>query len=241
MHLATETNLVPVRAVLHVEQSRIARRSGDLALARRELRAAETLFEQGGDARGLAQVRLELAQVHIDAADPDRADAVLQVFNFSEPPSEEQRALLDVRRGEVARLRGKTAEAKRRADAALGRAIESGSLPARIEARLLLARLQPSAATFRTLDEDLKRFPAGEYAFERRLVEIALGSSGASAYAAPETTAALARHRSREPALHEAGVLALERAGDTAGAAQARTRRDAALKTIRRGLEATTL
>lgn len=240
MHLATETNLVPVRAVLHVEQSRIARRGGDLALARRELRTAETLFEQGGDARGLAQVRLELAQVHLDAADPDAADAVLQVFNFAEPQSEEQRALLEVRRGEVARQRGETAEAGRRAEAALGRAMQSGSLPARIESRLLLARLRAGAATLRALDDDLARFPAGEYAFERRLVEIALGARGASAYSAQDTTTALARHRSREPALHEAGVLAMERAGDAAGAAQARARRDAALMTIRRGLEAAT-
>ena len=240
MYLATETNLVLERAVLHVELSRVARRRGDLALASRELRTAESLFEQGGDVRGLAQVRLELAQVHLDAADPAAADAVLQVFNFAEPSSDEQLALLDVRRGEVARQRGDVEAARRLANAALARALRSGSLPARIEARLLLVRLQSGAAALKALDDDLKRFPAGEYAFERRLVDIALGSAGATAYAAPETTAELARHRSREPALHEAGVLALQRAGDAAGAAQARARRDAALKTIRRGLEAAT-
>jgi tetratricopeptide (TPR) repeat protein len=240
MHLATETNLAEERAVLHVDLSRIARRSGDLALARRELRTAEALFEQGGDARGKAQVRLEHAQVHLDAFDPDAADAVLEVLHFAEPPSEEQRALLDVRRGEVARQRGRLDEARRLADAALVRAERSGSLPARIEARLLRARLNPEPRGIAALDADLRRYPTGEYAFERGLVDVARGTSGVAAYYAMLTGDSTARHRSREPALHDAGMAALARAGDAAGAAEARGRRDAALQLVRGGLDEVT-
>lgn len=237
MHLATETNLAEERAVLHVGLSRIARRNGDLALARRELRTAEALFEQGGDARGKAQVRLEQAQVHLDAFDPDAANGVLEVLHFAEPPSEEQRALLEVRRGEVARLRDRGDEARRRADAALVRAERSGSLPARIEARLLRTRLSPEPREISALDADLRRYPTGEYAFERALVEIARGPSGVAAYHAMLTGESMARHRSREAALHDAGMSALLRVGDAAGAAEARARRDAALVQLRRGLD----
>lgn len=237
MHLATETNLSEERAVLHLDLSRIARRSGELAVARRELRTAEMLFERSGDARGQAQVRLEHAQVLLDAADPDAAEAVLAVFHFTEPPSEEQRALLDVRHGEVARLRQRLDDAQRRADAALDRAERSGSLPARIEARLLQAMLQPDAREIAALDADLRRYPAGVFAFERRIIEIGRGSAGVAAYEAMLVGDALSRHRSREPALHEAGMAVLARAGDTAAAAEARARRDAALASLRRGLD----
>ena len=236
MHLASETSLVEERAVLHLDLARAARRGGEFALVRRELRTAEILFGQAGDARGEAQVRLELAQVQLDALDPDAAEAALELFHFVEPPSEEQRALLDVRRGEVARLRGRLADARRWGDTALARAERSGSLPARIEARLLLARLGADSRVVEALDADLRRFPAGKYLFERKLVAILVEADGVAAYRAVEAGGQIALHRSRAPALHAAGMIALTRIGDVAAATRAQDRRDAALQTLRQGL-----
>ena len=229
MHLASETSLAQERAVLQFERATIARRRGDLASALAELRDAAAQFEQAGDARGHAQSRLAMAQLHLDAADADAASRVLDVFHFEAPSSEEQRALLEARRGEIARLRGNLDEASRLAAAALGMAQQSGSLPAQLEARALAVRVAASGgmdaaarAELASLDALLARFPAAEWRFERSIAAIwALGADDAlQSYRAALGDDAVGMHRSRAIALMEGAVAALRRAGDIDGADQ---------------------
>ncbi len=229
MHLASETSLAQERAVLHFERATVARRRGDIRGALDELRKAADQFEQAGDVRGHAQSRLAMAQVHLDAADADAASRVLEVFHFEAPASEEQRALLDARRGEIARLRSDLPEAARYAASALAMAQRSGSLPAQLEARALAVRVAASAGRTAAardalygMDAVLARFPAAEWRFERSIAAIwALGADDAlAAYRAALGDEAVGMHRSRGVALMEAAVAALRRSGDADAADQ---------------------
>jgi tetratricopeptide (TPR) repeat protein/predicted Ser/Thr protein kinase len=242
MHLASETSLAQERAVLQFERATIARRRGDLAGALNELRDAAERFEQAGDARGQAQCRLAMAQVHLDAADADAAGRVLEVFHFESPASEEQRALLEARRGEIARLRGNHAEAARFAAAALDGAERSGSLPAQLEARALAVRLAASdgqAATaraeFANFEALLARFPAAEWQLERSIAAVwALeGEAALQAYRAALGDEVLGMHRSRTVALMEAAAAALRRRGDADDADQLAGDRQARIERLR--------
>ena len=242
MHLATETSLAHERAVLHFERATLARRRGDVAGTLAELREAAKRFEQAGDARGHAQARLAMAQIHLDAADPDAASRVLEVFHFEAPSSEEQRALLEAKRGEIARLRGDAAESARRAEAALAMAERSGSLPARLEARLLAVRAEAmrggwtkARAALAAFDADLERFPAAEWRFERRIAAIwGLGAEEALVlYRDTLADPVVERHQSRSLALMEAAVAAFRRAGDAEVADQLAGERQARLSRLR--------
>ncbi len=223
MHLASETSLVQERAVLYHERAVLLRRHGDVAGALDTLGEAAKRFEQAGDVRGQAQVRLAMAQLHLDIADADAASGALEVFHFEAPSSEEQQAVLDVRRGEIARLRGDIAEASRLAATALATALRTGSLPAVLEARALAVRVAAthadSAAARRELlafDADVARFPASEWRFERRIAAIwALPAEQAVAlYHETLAGPAITTHGSRRLALMEAAIAALQRAGD---------------------------
>ena len=229
MHLASETSLAQERGVLQLERATIARRRGDLATALKALRDAETRFEQAGDARGQAQSRLAIAQLHLDAADPDAASRVLEVFHFEAPASEEQRALLEARRGEIARLRGELADASRLAADALAMAQRSGSLPAQLEARALAVRLAASSGRvaaardeLAAFDALLARFPAAEWRFERSIAAIWWfdAEKALATYRASLGEDAIGMHRSRTVALMEAAVAALRRGGDADAADQ---------------------
>jgi len=247
LHLATETSLVQERAVLELERSGVLRRRGDLGTALAVLRDAAVRFEKAGNARGQAQARLAMAQIHLDAGDAEAAARTLMFFHFEDPASEEQRALLEVRRGEIARLRGDSAEAVEHAAAALAAAKRSGSLPAQLEALALNVRAatargaageREAVRALAELDAALARFPAAEWRFERRIAAVwALPASEALAlYGETVASTAMAANRSRSLALMEAAASALRRAGDADAASRLEGEREAQVARLRDAL-----
>ncbi len=242
LRLAMETNLVEERAVLYAELAELARQQGRLGEALAQAGQALTLFEQDGDARGLAQGRLRVASIHLDLESWDAAEQALLPYLKSPPASREQQALLAVRRGEIALGRGDAAQALREGDAALDNAEAAHSLPARIEAKLL--RIRALAATgqrkvalaeLARVDQALQTYPTLALRHERALAAMAAQSDAQAAetYRRALADLALAPPLGRMHLLHRSGAKALRASGQLPAAARADAQATSAFAALR--------
>jgi tetratricopeptide (TPR) repeat protein len=230
LRLAMETNLVEERAVLYAELAELARQQGRLGEALAQAERALALFEQDGDARGLAQGRLRVASTHLDLESWDAAEQALLPYLKSPPASREQQALLAVRRGEIALGRGDAAQALREADAALRDAEAAHSLPARIEAKLLRTRAlaatgqrKAALAELTRVDQALQTYPALALRHERALAAMAAqgDAQAAETYRRALVDLASAPALGRMHLLHRSGAKALRAVGELPAAARA--------------------
>ena len=242
MQLATEVNLAEERAVLHLDLANLARNQGRLGEALAQARRALILFEQGDDARGLAQARLTIANVYLDFESPDAAAQALQPFANAAPGNREQQALLAIRHGAIALARGQARSALAHVDAALGHAQAANSVPVLIEARLLRVQALHAAGDAKAADDELARadtalqsYPAFALRYERAIVAMRVQPPAAALaiYRAASKEFRLQTQFARLHLLHRAGAAAFLAVGDTQSAARTQAQAETARNALR--------
>ncbi|HET9483035.1 MAG TPA: tetratricopeptide repeat protein, partial [Xanthomonadales bacterium] len=239
--LAERHQMLEERAVSLAYLAELDRLEGRIADALGRIDAAQPLFAQRNDARGLAELALMRAAVLAAIGAGAEAEAALAPLASAAPPNREQQALLAVRQAGLALARDDHARALELARAARKAAVESHSLPVELEARLAEAEALAGAggddarSALAQVEAALERFPSHALGLEHARVALALAPAPgvAKAYADAVERLAATPDYVGAGAIHALAARRLADAGDTVGAARAQALARAARARLR--------
>ncbi len=238
LNSAERQQMVEETAVSRYYLAELELLEGRIGKSLEQLERARSLFAEREDQRGLIDADLLHGRVLLAANAIGEFEKTLQKLEpMLKEASDEQRAFAALLRVDLARRQHNDAAAKKAAGEALSAATASG-----VQALKLRAALYENASVEQILDaetEKLGNLPLRLEWLEQSIKEqLALGNTLAAIKRYREAEAALVKHADAQVAfkLHSLGAQTLNRFGDKAEAAKARTKAQTALEHLRREL-----